>query len=204
MGFLRGLNALSKMLLGVGLVDIWKQAPLTKAEIQKAQRLARSKYLYEAITIAEKAFATWSKQPGFWERLLLGDILDRTQQQLKQWRSQVALSSKLIANAKALLQQDTGNPLETQILLDALALCSSASKILHDDRILQLNNRCQTELKKREHFRELLIQADSQAENRFFQNAVIAYRQAEHLYAIEAVKQSIAKYEAQIQQSTLR
>ncbi len=24
--------------------------------------------------------ATWSKQPGFWERLLLGDILDQTQQ----------------------------------------------------------------------------------------------------------------------------
>ncbi len=203
MGFLKGLNALSKIVLGVGLVDIWKQAPLTKAEIQKAQRLARSKYLYEAITTAEKTLATWSKQPGFWERLLLGDILDQTQQQLKQWRSQVIQAGKLVANAKALLQQDTGNPLETQILLDALALCSSVSKILHDDRILELNNRCQTEIKKREHFRELLIQADSQVENRFFQNAVIAYRQAEHLYATEAVKQSIAKYEAQIQQEEI-
>lgn len=203
MGFLQGLNALSKMILGVGLVDIWKQAPLTKAEIQKAQNLARSKHLHQAITTAQKALASWSKQPRFWQRLLLGKILDETQQQLKQWHSQVTQAGKLVTNAKALLQQDTGNPLETTILFDALALCSSASKILHDDRILELDNYCQTELKKREQFRELLIQADSQAENRFFQNAVTLYRQAENLYSTEALQQSIVKCEGQIQQEQI-
>jgi hypothetical protein len=203
MGFFQALNALSKFVLGVGLVDIWKQVPLTKAEIQKAQKLARSKHLHQAITTAQKALASWSKQPRFWQRLLLGNILDQTQQQLKQWRSQVTQAGKLVTNAKALLQQDTGNPLETTILLDALALCSSANKILHDDGILELNNHCQIELKKREQFRELLIQADSQAENRFFQNAVTLYRQAVHLYRTEALQQSIANCEAQIQQEQI-
>ena len=203
MAFLKGLNALSKIILGVGLVDIWKQARLTRVEIQKAEKLAISKDLHLAITTAEKALATWSKQPRFWKRLLLGNIFDQTQQQLRQWRSQVAQASKLVINAKTLLQQDTGDPLKTQILLDALALCDRASKIFHDDGILRLKDRCQTELKKREQFRELLIQADSQAENRFFQNATTLYREAEHLYPTEALKQSIAKCEVQIQQEEI-
>ena len=102
MSILDSLNALTKTLLGVGIVDVWKQVPQTKEASQKAAQLAQNKHLREAVIIAEKALAVWSIKPGFWERLicqlLLGKLLDNLTQQLKQWRYQVAEVDKLAAN----------------------------------------------------------------------------------------------------------
>ena len=54
MTLLDRLNALSKVILGVGIVDLWKQASQSKVEAQKAERLARDKHLREAAKMAEK------------------------------------------------------------------------------------------------------------------------------------------------------
>lgn len=200
-------NALSKTLLGVGIVDAWKQAPQTKTASQKAERLAQNKHLREAVTIAEKALAAWSRQPGFWERLIqqlfLGNILDKLTEQLKQWRKQVAEADKLAANARALLQQDTGNPLETQALSTAITFYQRCSKIICDDRISRLLNQCKQELEKRQQFDKLVKDAESQAENRFSQKAIAAYRQAEQLYRTEAVKGAIVTCEANVKQEEI-
>ena len=203
MTILDSVNALSKTLLGVVVVDAWKQAPLTKVASQKAQRLAQNKHLREAVTIAEKAVAAWSSKPGFWERLicqlLLGNILDQLTQQLKQWRLQVAEVDKLAANAEALLKLDTGDPLETQVLSGAIALYKRCTKIICDDQLSQSINQCQQELQQRQDFQRLIAQAASLAENRFFKKAIATYSEAEQLYHTESVRLAIAASNAQVE-----
>jgi tetratricopeptide (TPR) repeat protein len=207
MTFLHSLNALSKTLLGVGIVDAWKQAPQTKTAKNKAEQLAQNKYLREAVTTAEKALAAWSQKPGFWERLIqqlfLGNILDQLKEQLKQWRRQVAEVDKLAANAKALIKQDTGNPLETQVLEKAIAFYERISKIICDERISQTLNQCKYELERREQFQKLVRDGEFQSENRFYQKAIAAYRQAEQLYRTEALIGAIVSCEADVKQEKI-
>ncbi len=69
MGILDSLNNWSEVLLGVGILDLWKQASQSKAAAQKAEQLAHDKHLKEAVCVIEKTFDTWSSRPGFWERL---------------------------------------------------------------------------------------------------------------------------------------
>ncbi|MEH2194633.1 MAG: peptidase M, neutral zinc metallopeptidase site [Nostoc sp.] len=207
MSILDSFNALTKTLLGVGIIDAWKQAPQTKEASQKAAQLAQNKHLREAVMIAEKALAVWSRKPGFWERLichlLLGKLLDNFIQQLKQWRYQVAEVDKLAANAKTLLKQDTGDPLETQILANAIAIYQRCTKVLHDDRISRVIKQYQEELQRRQQFLTLVTQAQSQAENRFYKNAIAVYREAQKLYSTESLEKAIAVSLAQVQQEDI-
>lgn len=201
------LNTLSKTLLGVGIVDAWKQAPQTKKASEKAAQLAQNKQLREAVIIAEKALALWSRKPSFWERLirqlLLGKLLDNLIQQQKQWRYQVAEVDKLAANAKTFLKQDTGDPLETQALASAIAIYQRCTKIIHDDRLSRVIKQCQKELQRRQQFLNLVTKAQSQAENRFYKNAIAVYREAEKLYSTESLRQAIAASVAQVQQEEI-
>ena len=109
MTLLDRLNALSKVILGVGIVDLWKQASQSKVEAQKAERLARDKHLREAAKMAEKTLAAWSSHPGFWERLIrhwvLGDRLDKLKRQLEQWRKRLTEAKKLATSANALREK---------------------------------------------------------------------------------------------------
>lgn len=204
MKLLDRLNALSKVLLGVGIVDLWKQAYQSKAEVQKAERLAQQKHLREAAMMAEKTLAIWSSHPGFWKRLicrwLLGNLLDQLKQQLEQWRKRLVEVDKLAEEAKALLKKDTRDPLESQALSQALALYERCSRTVHDEKVLQEINQCQRELQRRQQFQELVTQAEAQAEKQFFKAAIAAYRKAEQLYPTDAVKAAIATYVAQIKQ----
>ncbi|MEH2289427.1 peptidase M, neutral zinc metallopeptidase site [Nostoc sp.] len=207
MSIFDGLNALTKTLLGVGIVDVWKQAPQTKEASEKAAKLAQNKHLREAVIIAEKALAAWSRKPGFWERLicqlLLGKLLDNLTQQLKQWRYQVAEVDKLATNAKTLLKQDTGDPLEMQILANAIAIYQRCTKILHDDRISRVIKQYQEELQRRQQFLNLVTQAQSHAENRFYKNAIAVYREAQKPYSTESLEKAITVNIAQVQQEEI-
>jgi hypothetical protein len=207
MSILNSLNAFSKVLLGVGIVDVYKQAPQIKEAKQKAEKLAQSKHLREAVNIAENALAVWSQKPGFWERLiyklLLGDLLDNLTEQLLKWRSQVIAADKLAAQAKNLLKQDNGDPLEIQALTNAIALYQSYTQILHDERILAAINKCQQELRRRQQFQLLVKKAQSHAENRFFKNAIALYCEAEELYSTEALQRAINAAKSQVQQEEI-
>ncbi|WP_066382480.1 tetratricopeptide repeat protein [Anabaena sp. CA = ATCC 33047] len=204
MNLLEIINQFTKNIFGIGIVDAWQQAPQTKQASQKAAELAQKKHLRQAITIGETALAFWSKNPGFWERwltqLLLGNLLKQLTQQTQEWRKQVATANKLAANAKNLLKQDTGDPWETQTLANAINIYQRCSKILHDERLLQAINRCQGELDKRQQFQGLVQQAQSQAENRYFKNAIAIYSQAQQLYSTQALTEAIANATAQATQ----
>ena len=207
MTFLDSLNALSKTLLGVGIVDAWKQASQTKTAKKKAEQLAQKKYLQEAVITAQKALAAWSSQPGFWERLIqqlfLGNILDQLKEQLKQWRKQLAEVDKLAANAKALIKQDTGNPLETQVLEKAIAFYERISTIICDERISRILNQCRHELERRGQFQKLVRDGEFHFRNRFYQKAIAAYRQAEQLYRTEALIGAIVSCETNVKQEKI-
>jgi hypothetical protein len=202
MSILDSFNAFTKIVLGVGIVDGWKQAKQTKQAQQQAETLAQNKQLLEAVRIVETALAVWAKKPSLGERLLckllLGNLLDKLTQQLQQWRSQIIEAEKLAVKAKNLLKQDYGNPLETQIIANAIALYQSCLKIIHDERILQAINQCQQEIKRRQHFQTLVKKAQSHAENRYFQNAIALYQEAEQLYSTEALQQAKKAAKSQV------
>lgn len=207
MSILNSLNAFSKVLLGVGIVDVCKHVPHTKEAKHKAEKLAENKYLREAVIIAEKALAVWSKKPGFWQRLicklLLGNLLDNFTQQLQQWHRQVIEADKFAAQARNLRKQDHGDPLETQALTSAIALYQNCTQILHDERILAAIQQCQQELRRRQQFQLLVNKAQSHAENRFFQNAIALYREAEELYSTEALQRAINAAQSQVPQEKI-
>lgn len=203
MNLLGILNVLSKVLLGVGIVDCWQQASQSKAAAQKVEKLAHDKQLREATRIVEKTLDAWSSQPGFWERLirrwLLGNLLKQLKQQLKQWRKQILEADKLAAKAKALLQQDTDDPLESQTLSQAIALYQRCAEIVHDENVLRAINQCQQELQQRQQFQQLVRRAKTQAQQHSFKQALATYRQAEQLYTTDTLQTAIANCEAQVQ-----
>lgn len=197
------LNVLSKVLLGVGIVDCWKQASKSKTAAQKAEQLAGDKHLREAAQIVEKSLAAWSSQPQFWERLirswLLGNLLEQLKQQLEKWRRQIAEADELAASAKALLKKDTGNPLKKLCFSEALALYERCYQIISDESVLLTINSCKRELKQRQQFQQLVKEAELQTQWQFFKVALAAYYQAEQLYSTQSVKAAIAVCIAQIQ-----
>lgn len=202
MSLLDSLNDWSEVLLGVGVVDCWKRTSQSKAAAQKAEKLAHEKRLREAARIVEKSLDAWSSHPGFWERLirrlLLGNLLKQLKQQLGQWHSQISEADKLAAKAKTLLKKDTGDPLESQALCQAIALYERCTGIIHDEKVLREINQCQRELQRRQQFQKLVTEADTQAEQRFFKLALPRLREAEKLYPTDAVKAAIATCVAQV------
>ncbi|MEA5592827.1 peptidase M, neutral zinc metallopeptidase site [Rivularia sp. UHCC 0363] len=173
-------------------------------QVEAAEKLAKNKQLQQAIAIAQKLIATWYEQPSFHQLLLrklfLEKDLDKLEQQLKKWRKQLAQADKLIAHAKILLEQDTGNPLETNHLSNAIAQYERCSKIICDATVSQAIDKYQQELAIRGQFKKIIVEAELQTENRFFQNAIATYRQAQQLYITEALTNAIATCETHIKQ----
>ncbi|MBD2354916.1 peptidase M, neutral zinc metallopeptidase site [Tolypothrix sp. FACHB-123] len=207
MSFLNSFNTFSKILLGVGIVDGWKYAAQTKQAEQKSQKLAQNKQLREAVKVVEQSLAVWSRKPGFGERLLckllLGNLLDNLSQELQQWRKQITAADKLALQGDMLLKQDNGDPLATQTIVNAIAIYQSCSQILHDERVLELINRCQQEIQQRQLFQTLVNKARSHAENRYFQNAIAVYQKAEQLYSTEALQEAIKAAKSQVAQEKI-
>jgi len=194
----------TKNFLGIGIINTLQQVPQTREASQKAARLAKNRYLREAVTIAEKTLSFWPKESGFWQRwicqILLGNLLNELTQQLQQWQKQVTSAEKLANSAKNLLDQKTEDPWETEPLANAITLYKRCSQILHDEQILQAIKQCKEELQRRQLFQVLVQEAQSQTENRFFKSAISTYAKAEQLYSTKAVAQAIATIKFQAQQ----
>ncbi|BAY64542.1 hypothetical protein NIES22_46410 [Calothrix brevissima NIES-22] len=207
MSILDNFNTFSKILLGVGIVDGWKYADEAKQIQKRAEKLAQNKQLREAVSIIQKSLAVWSKKPGFAERLLrqwlMSNLLDNLSQQLQQWNQQIRKADKLALQGDMVLKEDRGDPLETQILVQAIAIYESCSQIIHDERVLKLINRCQQELQRRQHFQTLITKAQSHAENKYFQNAIAVYQKAEELYSTAALQEAIAAAKSQVEQEKI-
>ncbi|MEA5550760.1 peptidase M, neutral zinc metallopeptidase site [Anabaena cylindrica UHCC 0172] len=165
-----------------------------KEASQKAEKLALNKQLREAVTTAETALNMWAEEPNFWEvlvgKILIGNLVERLQKQLVEWQNQVTEADKLAARANLILMNDIGDPFVTQGISDAIALYRLHSIILEDEQVLYSIQQCQQELQRRKQFQDLVKQAQSQAENYFFKNAIAIYQEAEKLYTTELVKQA--------------
>lgn len=197
------LNTLTKVLLGVGIVTLWKQAAKFKIEAQKAEQLAHEKHLKEAVQIVEKTLNNWSSHPGFWERLirqlLLGDLLKKLKLQRKEWHSQISEANNLFFEAKTLLQENSGDPLKTQALSQAIALYQRYGAIVRDDKVSWEINQCQREIQHRQQFQKLVTAAEAEVQQKFFKSAIAFYHQAKQLYATEAVISAIEACFAQLE-----
>ncbi|WP_413172879.1 peptidase M, neutral zinc metallopeptidase site [Anabaena azotica] len=167
-----------------------------KEASQKAEKLAADKQLREAVNTAEIALNLWAEKPSFWERLLgkllISNLVERLEQQSKEWRKQLTEADKLADRAKLILSHDTGDPLATQALSDALGIYQLYSRIIKDEQVLKTIQQCQQELQQRQQFQLLVTQGNLYIENRFFKNAITTYQEAERLYSTDAIKQAIS------------
>ncbi|MGB3758838.1 MAG: peptidase M, neutral zinc metallopeptidase site, partial [Rivularia sp. (in: cyanobacteria)] len=140
----------------MNFLDSLSKRKQTIAASKEAQQLAQKKQLREAVILAQNTINNWCSKSGFWQglsqKLLLGNVLEQLQEQLKQWRKKVAQADKLIAQAKALLKQDTGDPLVTQNITNAILFYQRCTKILQDDKVSLAIKQCQQELEKRHSF----------------------------------------------------
>ena len=202
MDLLQVLNQWTEVLLGVGIVNFWKQASQSKAAAQKAEQLTRDRHLREAAQIVEKTLRAWSSYPNFWERLLrflfLHNLLNQLNQHLQQLYQEITDAEKLTERAREWLKQDTGSPLETEALSEAIALYQHSLQIVCDRQISQIIPQYQKELGRRQQFQLLAKDAQAQEQQHFFKNALTIYRDAEILYATDEVKQAIARCSSQI------
>ena len=188
----------------MNFLDSLSKREQTIAASKEAQQLAQKKQLREAVILAQNTINNYSGKFGFWQglsqKLLLGNVLEQLQEQLKQWRKKVAQADKLIAQAKALIKQDTGNPLVTQNITNAILFYQRSTKIIQDDKVSHAIKQCQQELEKRHSFQKLVQDAEYKAENRFYQQALGIYHQAGKLYSTETLKATITTCKTQVQQ----
>ena len=85
------------------IVDGFKQAS------QKAENFAQRKQLREAVITAETALSDWAEKPSFWERLLakvlIGNLVEKLEQQLVEWRKQLASADHLAIKAQGMMEK---------------------------------------------------------------------------------------------------
>lgn len=172
-----------------------------KTANQQAEQLAQAKQLREAVTTLETALDIWKKKPS-WERLvdklLIGNLVDKLEQQLTKWRTQIDQADQFIAQAQKILKNDTSDPLETQFLTSAIRFYNLYNQIITDDWISEVIAECQQILSQRQQFQALVNQAKTQAEKLLFKQAITIYRQAEKLYPTQEIKQVIANIQIKV------
>lgn len=191
----------------MNFLDNLSKREQTIAASKEAQQLAQKKQLREAVILAQNIINNWSGKSGFWQalsqKLLLGNILEQLQEQLKRWRKKVVQADKFVTQAQATLKQDTGNPLVTQNITNAILFYQRCTKILQDDKVSQAIKQCQQELEKRHSFQKLVQDAEYKLKNRFYQQALDIYHQAEKLYLTETLEAAIATCKTHTQQEKL-
>ena len=183
------------------IVDGFKQAS------QKAENFAQRKQLREAVITAETALSDWAEKPSFWERLLakvlIGNLVEKLEQQLVEWRKQLASADHLAIKAQGMIKNDTGNPGETQILAAVISLYQRYCQIIYDPKISEIVDKYQQELQQRQRFQKLVNQGNLQIESLFFQQGISIYQDALKLYPLDSVQQAITNAQTQIPQEKI-
>lgn len=189
------LNALTKPLIGIGIIDIWKLAKQTKLNKIKAEQLFQKKYLREAVRVTSENLSRWSKKTSFLEKLvrilLLGDILEQLEKQLCQWQETLAEADTLLGNAKNLLRSDTGNPFVVYNLIEAISVYERCLEIIQEGNLVQVIDDLKQEVAKRQQFRELCNEAKNYSSRYCFKDAVRVYELAQKLYDVDVLQEYI-------------
>ncbi|QOV23870.1 tetratricopeptide repeat protein [Anabaenopsis elenkinii] len=185
------------------LAETWRQMGYMVKMTFEAGKLARKGHLRQAIAVTQQSLAVVSQQQSYWQKYILNTLSRLLSWELLRWEQLVADADKLIAQAKALLAEDIGNPLITENIVRAISLYQKCAGILIDEDVNQAIRQWENELQRRQQFRELLNQGESQVQNWAFKPALVNYKKAEQLYQTSAVQRAIDQIQAQIHQEKI-
>ena len=197
------LNNLSRLLLGVGFVDIFRKASWTKKEAQKAEHLAQKKQLPQAVETNREILSRWAPNPSFFERLFrklaMGNLLEQLKGQLKRWQNQIDKANELAARARNLEGQDQGNPHEIKILSEALRLYQDCNHLIYEPRFIDAATRLEYQLHLRKSFQVLLKQGQQEVKQGFYKQALSTFEEAKNLFLTKEVEEQIEICQSQSQ-----
>lgn len=182
--------------------EVFERANFTKSEFGRAESLAQLKRFREAAKIAEEIQNSWSGDVSFSKHLVqqvaLGEMLEQVSGKLEQWHQKINEADTLASRAKVLIKTDTGNPLETKPLSEALALFRKSNSLIYDKDFQQSVDKCQQEILKRRKFQTLVAIAEEQAKKLFFKEAVKSYILAKELYQSTNIETALESCQARV------
>ncbi len=198
------LNFLTHKICGVGIVDTFKKAAKSKEDAKKARNLAERKKLFQAVTLGQKILAQWSLSPSFFENIFriwaMGNLLEQFRPQVELWQGQVKTFQSLILTARWSENSDEKNPMDINALSQAVQLYQQCQSLIDDPSVKEAINRCQTEIKRRHQFQGLLAKAKTEANNKFFKQALTTLKEAQQLFPITIVETGIQKCLSRVKQ----
>ena len=178
--------------------EVFSLAAGVKHEFHKATQQAQMKRFREAVKIAEDILAPCRQQ---WvKQVLLGDFLEQVKVKLCEWHQVINEADSLVHRADSLLETDAANPLETQVLIEALALFKKGDSLMYDRYFIQSLSKCELEIRKRQKFQALVGIAEEYALKLLFQAAVNKYLEAQELYQTMAVQKALSFLASQVKQ----
>ena len=184
--------------------EVFDQAAGVKHEFHKATQQAQMKRFREAVEIAEKILAPWAGKVSFsqqWvKQVRLGDFLEQVKVKLYEWRQVINEADTLVHRADSLLETDAANPLQTQVLIEALALFKKGNSLMCDRHFIESVSKCELEILKRQKFQALVGIAEEYAQSLLFQAAVKKYLEAQELYQIMTVQKALSFLAFQVKQ----
>lgn len=79
----RSINAITRLVLGVGIIDLWQKAARSKKVVRQIKQYEQQKQFMSALLMAESIFDQWYPCQGFFERLFRFLVMEKTLDGLK-------------------------------------------------------------------------------------------------------------------------
>ncbi|MBD2777211.1 peptidase M, neutral zinc metallopeptidase site [Iningainema sp. BLCCT55] len=156
---------------------------------------AQIKRFRQAAKIAEEIHTCWSCDVSFSKFLVqqvaLGDLLEQVNVKLCEWHTVITEADTLANRAKSLLETDTANPQETQVLTEALALFQKSNILMYDQAFIQSVRECEQEILKRQKYQAMVAIAQEQTNKLLFKQAVKTYLEAQELYQTTTIQTTL-------------
>ncbi|MDF5722326.1 MAG: peptidase M, neutral zinc metallopeptidase site [Rhizonema sp. PD37] len=177
-------------------------AASVKHDFQEATQQAQMRRFREAVKIAEKILAPWAGKiylsQQWVKQVFLGDFLEQVKVTLCEWRQVINEADTLVHHAESLLETDTANPLQTQVLIEVLALFQKSNSLMCDRYFIQSVSKCELEILKRQKFQALVGIAEEYTQSLRFQAAVKKYLEAQELYQTVTVQRALEFLDSQV------
>lgn len=172
----------------------FNHAAYYKAEIQRADELARKQQLRKAVQILSQLRVRWSSTPAWKQhvqRVFIGDLPEELSKRHQLWQSRIKQAVQSLEQAKQFQFSAAGDPTQIEALTQAVKLYQKSNSLLPEPHTLNALQSCQEELHRRYQFKRLVDQAEYQAQQCYFKEAYTLYQQAYNLYPVESVEASI-------------
>ncbi|MFN9557362.1 MAG: tetratricopeptide repeat protein, partial [Dolichospermum sp.] len=196
------INSVSKLIFGVGVVDILEQITWSEKQAKQADNLANKKNLQAAVDITVKILERWSKSPNFLEQKLrerkLDNLLKDVQQKQKKWQLQIKQVEKFITDADTILNQDKNNTFDTNLLAQALTIYQQSRNFNYSEIVLSKISKIQAEIEKRNNFQLLVKQGQEAGNQMFYKQSLEKFTEAKKLFDYPTLVEPIQACESRI------